>query len=386
MEESGLKALVVLEDGFTLEGECFSGEGEVFGEVVFNTSMTGYQEMITDPSYRGQILALTYPLIGNYGVNEEDVESAFPRVEALLVKEYCARPHNRRARESLGAYLERHRIIGVAGIDTRSLTLHLRRVGTMKGAVSTKEPDPAALLQRVRSFPDISTRDLVGEVTCGRQYSWTGDSGGPFFTALSISCQKRNRHVVVYDFGVKYNILRHLAARGCRVTVVPHHTTAAEVLALEPGGVLLSNGPGDPESLRFILPEIRGLLGKVPLFGICLGHQVLGLALGFQTYKLPFGHRGGNHPVKELATGRVQITAQNHGYCVDLEAAREGTVPTHINLNDGTLEGMENRPLRCAAVQFHPEASAGPHDSTTLFDRFMDLLDGHCGEETGDHA
>lgn len=366
-----MKALLVLEDGFCLAGESFTGRGEFFGEIVFNTSMTGYQEIITDPSYRGQILVLTYPLIGNCGVNEEDEESASPQVEAFLIKEYCRRPYNRRAVESLRSYLERHGILGVEGIDTRSLTLHLRRAGTMKGAISTEAASPAELLERVCAHPGLEKRDLVGEVTCANRYLWGGGAGGHTGSNRNTGL---GLHVVVYDLGTKYSILRPLAARGCRVTVVPAGARAAEVMALSPDGVLLTSGPGDPAALTGLLPEVRALLGRVPIFGVCLGHQVLGLALGCQTFKLPFGHRGANHPVKELDSGRVCITSQNHGYCVHLDGASGGARPTHINLNDGTLEGLENKELCCYSVQFHPEASPGPRDTAGLFDRFVDLM------------
>ncbi len=369
-----LQALLVLEDGFTLRGKTFSGKGEVFGEVVFNTSMTGYQEMITDPSYRGQILTLTFPLVGNYGVNENDVESTGPSVAGFIAKECCRRPRNHSASESLGAYLERYKILGVEGIDTRSLTLHLRRAGTMHGVISTLENDPDLLLQKVMAHKKSSTRNLVEEVSSKEVYSWFNQQKNPFDPARSIPGAKPVNHVVVYDFGVKYSILRQLASRGCRVTVVPHQTTAAEVMALQPDGILLSNGPGDPVDQRFIVPEIEKLLGKVPLFGICLGHQLLALACGFSTFKLTFGHRGGNHPVKELATGKVQITSQNHGYCVELEGKDHDTKPTHINLNDGTLEGLENCRLKYFSVQYHPEAAPGPHDSEQLFDKFIKLI------------
>ncbi len=372
-----MNALLVLEDGFCLAGESFAGRGEFFGEIVFNTSMTGYQELITDPSYKGQILALTYPLIGNCGVNEEDGESASPQVEAFLIKEYCRRPYNRRSTESLGAYLERHGILGVEGIDTRSLTLHLRRAGTMKGAVSTEAASPAELLERVRAYSGLKQRDLVGEVTCTNPYRWDGGAGDP-------TCSNRNSghglHVVVYDLGTKYSIMRPLAARGCRITVVPAGTKSAEVTALRPDGVLLSNGPGDPAVLSGLLPEVRALLGRVPLFGVCLGHQVLALAQGCSTFKLPFGHRGANHPVKELDSGRVSITSQNHGYCVRLDNESGGASPTHINLNDGTLEGLENKDMRCFSVQFHPEASPGPRDTAGLFDHFVEMMI-DCGKE-----
>ncbi|MFO8192142.1 MAG: glutamine-hydrolyzing carbamoyl-phosphate synthase small subunit [Bacillota bacterium] len=373
---AALQTLLVLEDGFTLKGESFSGKGEVFGEVVFNTSMTGYQEMVTDPSYRGQILNLTCPMIGNYGVNEYDSESALPQVEGLLVKEYCRQPRSWRARESLGVLLDRHGILGVEGIDTRSLTLHLRRAGTMNGALSTIERDPAVLLRRVSDFPGITDPDLVGEVTSQVAHPWTERS-----PEIVIPVSRRETavigedlHVVVYDFGVKYSILRSLANLGCRVTVVPCRTSAAEALALKPDGILLSNGPGDPVACSDVLPAIRDILGRVPVFGICLGHQLLGMALGFSTFKLVFGHRGGNHPVRELSTGKVLITSQNHGYCLQLGEESGDTVPTHINMNDGTLEGLENRGLRCFSVQYHPEAAPGPQDSTNLYEIFVDMM------------
>jgi carbamoyl-phosphate synthase small subunit len=359
-----------------LKGESFSGKGEVFGEVVFNTSMTGYQEMVTDPSYRGQILNLTCPMIGNYGVNEYDCESALPQVEGLLVKEYCRQPRSWRARESLDALLDRYGILGVEGIDTRSLTLHLRRAGTMKGALSTIERDPAVLLQRVSNFPGITDPDLVGEVTSQVVHPWTERSPEIVTPVARRETEAigEDLHVVVYDFGVKYSILHSLANLGCRVTVVPCRTSAAEAMALKPDGILLSNGPGDPVACSDVLPAIRSILGRVPVFGICLGHQLLGMALGFSTFKLAFGHRGGNHPVRELTTGKVFITSQNHGYCLQLGEESGATVPTHINLNDGTLEGLENREQRCFSVQYHPEAAPGPRDSTNLYEKFVAMM------------
>ena len=364
-----LQALLVLEDGFTMKGDCFSGQGEVFGEVVFNTAMTGYQEMITDPSYRGQILTFTYPVIGSYGITEYDMESDSPQVEGLLVKECCRRPRNQRAQDSLSNYLEEHGIMGLEGIDTRSLTLHLRRAGTMKGVLSTEEQDPEALRQKLLAHPGIEARDLVAEVSNPEPFSW--------------AYPEKGYHVVVYDYGVKYNILRHLTLRGCRVTVVPFRTPAVEVAALKPDGIVLSNGPGDPAAQKPLTREIQALFGKAPIMGICLGHQLLGMASGLKTYKLTFGHRGGNHPVKDLKSGKVLITSQNHGYCVDMDQMPAGTVVTHINLNDNTLEGMENREQKWFSVQYHPEASPGPHDSTYLFDKFMELMAAERGKGEG---
>ena len=361
-----LQALLVLEDGFAMKGDCFSGQGEVFGEVVFNTAMTGYQEMITDPSYRGQILTFTYPVIGSYGITEYDMESDSPQVEGLLVKECCRRPRNQRAQDSLSNYLEEHGIMGIEGIDTRSLTLHLRRAGTMKGVLSTEEKDPETLHQKLLADQEFANRNLVDEVSNPQSFSW--------------AYPEKGNHVVVYDYGVKYNILRHLTLRGCRVTVVPHRTSAADILALKPDGIVLSNGPGDPAVQKHLVPEIKALLGKAPIMGICLGHQMLGMASGLKTFKLAFGHRGGNHPVKDLSTGKVHITSQNHGYCVDMDSMPGGTEVTHVNLNDDTLEGMENRDQKWFSVQYHPEASPGPHDSTYLFDKFMKMMAAESGK------
>lgn len=369
-----MKARLMLEDGFTMTGETFSGRGEVFGEVVFSTGMTGYQEMLTDPSYQKQILNFTYPLIGNYGCNREDVESARPRVEAVLVKQYCSRPHNSSSEESLGDYLNRYGVIGVEGIDTRTLTLHLRRSGTMSGVISTETTDPAELRDKLRPFPGIAGMDLVKEVTTPVMYSWDQPLLTPF---RKIPHEGNGGHVVVVDFGVKYSILRALAARGFRVTVVPATTPAADIKALNPGGILLSNGPGDPMALEHLLPTIRALIGWRPLMGICLGHQLLGRALNMQTFKLTFGHRGSNHPVKDTRTGQVLITTQNHGFCLHANGSLpEGTAVTHLNLNDGTLEGIENKSLGFFSVQFHPEAGPGPHDYVNLFDEFSEMVAG----------
>ncbi len=360
-----MKALLVLEDGTVFPGQTFSGVGEVDGEIVFNTSMTGYQEILTDPSYRGQIVTMTYPLIGNYGINHEDVESKRIQVEGFIVKEYEPVPSNWRSRMALADYLEAEGIIGIEGVDTRALTRHLRVAGAMKGIISTKDPDPLSLARKAKASPGLVGRDLVGGVTCREPYVWPGTDQARF-------------HVVAFDFGIKFNIVRCLVERGCRVTVVPARTTAAEVRALNPDGVLLSNGPGDPEPITYAVKTIRGLLGELPLFGICLGQQLLGLALGGKTFKLKFGHRGANHPVKNLRTGRVEITTQNHGFCVDVESIRDPDVEiTHVNLNDGTLEGLRHRNLPVFSVQYHPEASAGPHDAAYLFEEFIELMKKH---------
>lgn len=357
-----MKALLVLEDGSVFEGRTFAGRGEAEGEIVFNTSMTGYQEILTDPSYRGQIVAMTYPLIGNYGINSEDVESSKVQVEGFVVKEYEPVPSSWRSRITLADYLEGEGIIGIEGVDTRALTRRLRLSGAMKGIISTKDLDPVSLATRAKASPGLVGRDLVRGVTCREAYRWPAKEGGPF-------------HVVAFDFGIKFNIIRCLAERGCRVTVVPATTPADEVRRLKPDGVLFSNGPGDPEPITYAVETIRKLMGQFPLFGICLGQQLLGLALGGKTYKLKFGHRGANHPVKNLRTGRVEITTQNHGFCVDIDSIRDPEVEiTHVNLNDQTLEGIRHRSLPVFSVQYHPEASAGPHDAEYLFDDFIEMM------------
>ncbi len=368
------KALLALADGTVFEGYSLGAQGETWGEVVFNTAMTGYQEILTDPSYKGQIVTMTYPLIGNYGVNPEDVESRRPFVEGFIVKECSRITSNWRAQMSLDEYLKKHGIVGIQGIDTRELTMCIREVGAQTGVISTVDLDPDSLVAKARSLPTLEGRDLVKEVTCSERYQWNQgtwrleegyEEPAPGDGAI---------HIVAYDFGIKYNILRIFAHLGCRVTVVPAQTPAEDVLALKPQGVFLSNGPGDPAPVSYAIENARALLGKVPLFGICLGHQILGLALGGRTYKLKFGHHGANHPVKDLATGKVEITSQNHGFVVDMDSLGEQVEVTHLNLNDHTVEGLRHKELPLFSVQYHPEASPGPHDSAYLFQRFVDMV------------
>lgn len=370
-----MKALIALEDGTVFEGRSFTGPGEAVGEIVFNTSMSGYQEILTDPSYTGQIVTMTYPLIGNYGVNPEDMESAGVHPKAFLVKEYSAIPSNFRSRQTLADFLSNHNVLGVEGFDTRALVRHIRTAGAMKGIVSTEDLSTESLTARAAQWTGLVGQDMVKLVSCREPYGWA-DNNPAAGTDFSTSPGNNNGlKVVAFDFGIKYNQIRILAAKGCRVQVVPATTDADTVLGMNPDGIFLSNGPGDPAGVEGVVETIRSLLGKKPIFGICLGHQILGLAYGGRTYKLKFGHRGGNQPVKDLLTGKIEITAQNHGFCVDMDSLNPDTVElTHINLNDNSCEGMKHKQFPAFSVQYHPEHAPGPHDAIYLFDRFIDMM------------
>ncbi len=365
------QALLVLEDGAVYRGTAFARGGEVMGEVVFNTGMTGYQEILTDPSYKGQIVAMTYPLIGNTGINAEDMESDNLHLEGFVVREYQEYASNWRSRQTLKSFLESHGKLGVEGIDTRALTRRIRITGAMRGILSTETTDIETLLERVRAFPGLVGRDLVKEVSCREPYHWKG--GRQQHNMPSVASGRRR--VVVLDCGVKFNILRNLERRGCEVVVLPATATGEDIQALRPDGVLLSNGPGDPAALPYIVESVRALLGKVPVFGICLGHQVLGQAVGGRTAKLKFGHHGINQPTKNCRSGRVEITSQNHGFVVLPDSLPGESETVHENLNDRTSEGIAYPALSAFSVQYHPEAAPGPHDAEYLFDEFIDAID-----------
>jgi carbamoyl-phosphate synthase small subunit len=370
-------AKLALEDGTVYTGISFGAEGEVDGEVCFNTSMTGYQEIVTDPSYRGQIVTMTYPQIGNYGVNCEDVESGKPHLAGFVVREASHRVSNFRSDGSLDEYLAKAGVVGLSGIDTRALVRHIRQRGAMKGVLSTVDLDDASLVAKAQASPGLVGRDLVREVMPAEARQWQEKLSPWARFGSSATGQKADvstPHVVAIDYGMKWNIARHLADMGCRVTVLPGTATAEQVLAQKPDGVFLSNGPGDPEPLTYAIDTIRGLLGRQPVFGICLGHQLLSLACGAKTFKLKFGHRGANQPVMNYQSGQVEITSQNHGFAVDESSLPATLEVTHRNLNDQTIEGVRHRQLPAFSVQYHPEASAGPHDSDYLFKQFLDML------------
>jgi carbamoyl-phosphate synthase small subunit len=377
-----MQALLALEDGRIFQGLGYGHPGECQGEVVFNTSLTGYQEIATDPSYAGQIVVLTNPQIGNYGTNHADNEAAKPYIEGLIVREFSPISSNWRSEQVTDEYMERYRVPVLAEIDTRALVRHLRNNGVMRGVISTDVSNPEALVQKAKNIRKMDGTDLAKVVSTKSIYAFDENDvrnqlGDPLLTtALVQSAEVRKHHVVAYDFGIKQNILRMLTREGCRVTVVPAETSASDVLALKPDGVFLSNGPGDPEPVEYAVQAIREMMGRVPVFGICLGHQLCGLALGGKTYKLKFGHHGGNHPVRNNATGKVEITAHNHNFAVDPDSVNANEVDlTHVDLNDNTLEGLRHKTLPLFSVQYHPEAAPGPHDSHYLFRDFRRLME-----------
>ena len=370
-----MKAILLLEDGTVFEGNSFGAKGQKCGEVVFNTSMSGYQEILTDPSYSEQIITMTYPLIGNYGTSSDDCESDRVFASGFIVKENCEIPSNWRNKKSLSDYLKANNVVGLEGIDTRKLVKHIRTKGAMKGIISSDELNVDVLKKQLAKYPGLVGRDIVKDVTTKKSYDW---SQGVVDVLTGKEDKPKSKYkVVAYDFGIKQNILRMLYSAGCDVLVVPADTSAQEVLKQKPDGVFLSNGPGDPSAVSYAIENVKELLGKVPIFGICLGHQILALALGGKTYKLKFGHRGANHPVKNLKTEKIEITSQNHGFCVDVDSLDKNNVEfTHWNLNDNTVEGIRSKKLNAFSVQYHPEASPGPHDSSYLFESFIELMAG----------
>ncbi len=374
-----MQATLALEDGRIFAGEGYGAPGEALGEVVFNTSLTGYQEIATDPSYAGQIVVMTNPQIGNYGTNEADNEAAKPYIEGLIVREFSPVSSNWRSERVTDEYMERYKVPVLADIDTRALVRHLRTHGVMRGCLSTLDSNPESLVAKARSIPRMDGTDLARVVSTPSAYAFApedalAETGNPLLPAAAANGPLL--HVVAYDFGIKRNILRMLTREGCRVTVVPAETRADQVMELKPDGVFLSNGPGDPEPVTYAVQAIRQIMGRVPIFGICLGHQLTGLALGGKTYKLKFGHHGGNHPVKNLLTGKVEITAHNHNFAVDPDSIRISDVElTHVDLNDNTVEGLRHRSLPLFSVQYHPEAAPGPHDSQYLFHDFRRMMD-----------
>jgi carbamoyl-phosphate synthase small subunit len=366
-----MKAILVLEDGRTFNGASFGAESEAFGEMVFNTSMTGYQEILTDPSYAGQIVCMTYPLIGNYGVNETDVESRRPWAEGFVVREASRIRSNWRSTSSLGDYLKENGIVGIEHIDTRALVRHIRDKGAMRAGISTVETDAKVLLERVLASPQMQNLELASTVTVDGRFEYQAETR----RLGSVPPSDCKYHVVAFDFGVKTNSLREFARFGCRVTVVPAGTSASDVIALKPDGVFLSNGPGDPAAMNKVIGEIKKLAeSQVPMFGICLGHQLIGEAFGARTFKMKFGHRGGNQPIKDLTTGKIEITSHNHGFAVDAESLPPDVEVTHINLNDHTVAGLRHKKLPVFSVQYHPESAPGPHDSEYMFERFVELM------------